>query len=203
MDEVVEVELERAVALDADELVHRVQVFRRAVGRKPHDLALVAVLGEAEPLADRRVEDAERVREVDLAGDVELVALARAPHGRDEVARAIDREDRRLVVGRDEEGARHVRAVMLDVVELRLEAGSVEIEVFGELGFERADLHGVAQAVAHHVERRAGAEGEQRRLHQIGFGVAADADVIEVGGGDAAFRQARSGSPRRGSPPSI
>lgn len=124
------------------------------------------------------------MRELDFSRDFDLIPLARPPHRRHEIPRAIHREDRRIVVRRDEEGACHVRAVVFDVVELRAERRFGQVQVLGELRFERADFHRVAQAIPHQRQARTAAEGEQRRLHQVGFGVARDADMVEVGGGD-------------------
>ncbi len=187
MHKIVKVELKRAVALHAYQLAHQIEVARLTVGREAHDFAFVAILGKAQPLTHGGVEDAERVRKIDLVLHLELIIRAGAPHGRDEIARAIHREDRRVFEGRDKKRGRHMRPVMFDIVIIRLEFAHAQMP--GKFVLERADLHRVLQTVAHEVEAGTLAEGEQRRLQQIGFRVAADADVIEVIGGDAGDAQ--------------
>ena len=119
--EEVELELE-AVAVELHELAHlRQEALGVAVRREAHHLALVAVLREAEPLRDGRVEDPERVREEHALEHLEPVAAAVAEHRRREVAEAVEREHRRLVERRDEERARGVREVVLDVVDVGAE----------------------------------------------------------------------------------
>ena len=67
--EVLERELERAVALDADEVRERREelVVRIGVRRERHHLPLVGVGPEPEELRDRAVEEADRVRVPHLA----------------------------------------------------------------------------------------------------------------------------------------
>ena len=85
--EEVELELE-AVAVELHELAHLGQeALGVAVRREAHHLALVAVLREAEPLRDRRVEDPERVREEHALEHLEPVVAA--------VRRASTRRSRR------------------------------------------------------------------------------------------------------------
>ena len=138
VDEVVEVELEQ-VAVRAHEPAHRRRVrVRVAVGREAHHLALVAVLREAEPLRDRGVEDPERVREEHAVEDLDPVAAPVRQHRRCEVAEAVDREDRGLVERRDEEGARHVGEVVLDVVEPGAQAGLLDPDGLRQLALDVA-----------------------------------------------------------------
>ena len=87
---------------------------RLAVGRQAHHLVFVAVLREAEELRERGVEQAERVRELDAAADVDVVAAADAPHDAAEVAEPVDRDDRRFVERRGEERAGQMGAMVLD-----------------------------------------------------------------------------------------
>ncbi len=123
VDEEVEVELED-VALRTHDPPHLVEKARRAVRREAHHLALVAVLREAEPLGDRGVEDPERVREQDALEHAERGSAALREHRRGEVAEAVDGQDRGVLERRDEERARDVRLVVLDVVELGAHLGS-------------------------------------------------------------------------------
>ena len=73
---------------------------------------------KAEVLRQRLVEDAERMREVDLVLDLDLRAAADAPGRAGEVAEAVHRDDDRLVERRDVEGRRQVRQVVLDLMHL-------------------------------------------------------------------------------------
>ena len=47
-----------------------------------------------------------------------MIAVPNAPHGRDEIAEAVERQQRGALEGRDEKRARQMRLVMLDVVQL-------------------------------------------------------------------------------------
>src|SRR6202043_2104273 len=53
---------------------------RLAISAEAHHLVFVAVLGKSQKLGKRRVEQAQRVRELRRAHDLELIALADAPH---------------------------------------------------------------------------------------------------------------------------
>ena len=75
--EVLLVEAEGAVLLEVDDLVEdQVLELRLAIGRQAHDLVLAGVDLEAGVVGERRIEQPERVREVDLLQHLELVALA-------------------------------------------------------------------------------------------------------------------------------
>src|SRR3954467_5505886 len=85
--EVVEVQLVEAAG--ADEVAHASAVHGGvAVRGQPHDLPLVAVIREAEPLRHRGVVDAERVREHHSVEDLEAVAAPDREQCRGEVAEA-------------------------------------------------------------------------------------------------------------------
>ena len=61
------VEVERAVALEVDDGVEDLlRIFRLAVRREPHDLVLTRIDFEAQVVGEGGVEQADRVREVDL-----------------------------------------------------------------------------------------------------------------------------------------
>src|SRR5689334_15097860 len=80
MDEVVQVQLKRAVALQTHNPVHLLHECGRAVRRKTHDFAFVAVAWKSEPLGDSCVEDAEGVREMDRTFDIQACLPTDAPH---------------------------------------------------------------------------------------------------------------------------
>jgi hypothetical protein len=58
---------------------------------------------KAEILGHRLVEDAERLREVHATLDPDVAASSYAPRGAREVAETIDRDDHRLIEGRNVE----------------------------------------------------------------------------------------------------
>ena len=65
--EIVQVQAERAVRLQVDQMVQdALREFRLAVGREPHHLVLAGVDLEAGVIGEGRVEQAERMRKVDL-----------------------------------------------------------------------------------------------------------------------------------------
>ena len=101
--EVALVEAEGAVFLEVDDVVQdRVLELRLAVGREAHHLVLARIDLEAGVVGEGRVEQAERVREVDLLQHLELVALAEAERRGRPLADAVHAEDRGLLEGRRE-----------------------------------------------------------------------------------------------------
>jgi hypothetical protein len=112
--EIVEIEAERAVVLDVDQLVaDHVHVFRRAIGREPHQLVLARIDLEAGIVGEGRIEQAERVREMDLFVDRELVAFAERDRRRGPLADAVEREHQRALVRRRIEGGRRMAQMVL------------------------------------------------------------------------------------------
>ena len=104
--EVAEVEPEGAVRLDVDQLVQdQLGVFRLAIGGQPHDLVLAGIHLESEIVSQGRVEQAERMREMDLARDLEILALADAGRGGRPLADTVERQYRSLLERRGIEGA--------------------------------------------------------------------------------------------------
>src|ERR1035437_486172 len=104
MEEVTEIELERAIGHQTNDLPHGVQVDRPAIGGEAHYLVFVAVVRKSEILGQRLIENSERMREVHAAVDRESVPSSRAPGCTGEVAEAVDRNDDRLIEGRDVKG---------------------------------------------------------------------------------------------------
>jgi hypothetical protein len=96
MGEVVEVEPALNVVthdLGSNDLAYSIREARLPVGGEAHHFVLVAVLRKAEELRERGIEDAEGVRKQDGALDLDLVALADAPHDAAEVAETVDGDD--------------------------------------------------------------------------------------------------------------
>ena len=111
--EVGQVETEGSVGLEVDQMVENaLRIPRRAVRREPHDLVLAGIHLEPRVIRKRRVQQAERVRKVDLATHFQRVAAPRRERRRGPFAHAVHRQNRRLVEGRREERARGVAQVM-------------------------------------------------------------------------------------------
>ncbi len=177
---------EAAGRLQVDQLAELVEVAGLAVGRQAHHLALVAVLGEAEPLGDGGVDDAERVGVEDLALDLDVAVAPAAPHGGHEVAKTVQREHRGLVEGRGEEGAGQVSAVVLDGVLGGAQAAGRHAEGGAQRVVGLAQAGDVAQAVLQRGEHALGAAlrdagGDVHGfLQQVRLGVAGEGDVVDV-----------------------
>ena len=78
-------------------------------------------MGKAKILRQRLIEDAERMRKIDAAIDADVAALPDAPGGAGEIAEAVDRDDDRLLEGRDVKGRGEMGEVMLDFMKLAAE----------------------------------------------------------------------------------
>ena len=118
MAEIGEIELVCPVGLKPHDLAHGIHERRLAVGRKAHDLVLVAIVGKAQILRQRLVEDAERMRKIHPPVDGDVLALADAPGGAGEIAEPVDRNDDGLLERRDMKGRGKMREMMLDLVHL-------------------------------------------------------------------------------------
>ena len=98
--EVVHVEPERAVLLEIHQLrKDEIPVLRLAVGGKPHDLVLAGVDLEARVVGEGRVQQAQRMRELELREDRHLVVPAEAVACRRPFAHTVDGEKGRLPEG--------------------------------------------------------------------------------------------------------
>ncbi len=129
-----------------------------AVGGEPHQLVLAGVHLEAGEVGEGRVEQAQRVREGDLAQEPQAVPLADADRRRRPLADAVERQDRRLLEGRGVEGARRVRLVVLGEVDLLRLADAAAVQGILDLGRDpqllaqpqRQRHHGRAQPLRRH-----------------------------------------------------
>src|SRR6476659_3562537 len=108
MAEVVEVEPD-LVALDAHDVANLCGEPRFAVRGEPHHLVFIAVLRKSEKLRKCRVVEAEGVRKLNAAADIELIASTDAPHHAAEIAEAVDRHDRGFFEWRRKERAGQMR----------------------------------------------------------------------------------------------
>ena len=107
------VQAERAVVIDFDDMVEQlVEIGRAAIGGEPHDLVLALVDLEPEILGEHRVEQPERIREMDRPDFGQAVALAEM-HCRGLVlADPVEGDDDGALERRGEERRGGVRAVM-------------------------------------------------------------------------------------------
>ena len=92
--EIVEIEAERTVGLDIDQVVaNDFFVFRRSVGCKPHQFVLARIDLEAGIVCEGRVEQTQAVRKVDLLPDLKVFSFADGNRSGGPFAHAIERED--------------------------------------------------------------------------------------------------------------
>ena len=112
--EVLHVELEGAVLLEVDHLLHdAVEVHGLPVGGEAHHLVLGAVDLEAEVVGEGAVEQPQAVREADLLEHRDVGAPADAEGGGGPLADAVHGEDRRLLEGGGQEARGGVAHVVL------------------------------------------------------------------------------------------
>ncbi len=98
--EVLEIGRERTVGGEADEVLEDgVLVDGSTVGGESHQLVLAGVHPEAGLVGERRVEEAQRVREAQLLQELEMPAPTDADRTRRPFADAVEGQHRRLVEG--------------------------------------------------------------------------------------------------------
>ena len=164
--EIVEIEPERPVVLDVDEVIEdELDMVRSAVGREPHQLVFARIDLEAGVVGEGRIEQAEAVREVDFLVNGKLVLLADGDRRRGPLAHAVERENQRALERRWIEGRRRVAQMMLaegqPVVPVELRRHLLKFvrkQRFLEKFFAQPQRQ-------RHAERREAA----RRHRQIGF----------------------------------
>ncbi len=112
--EVLHLHAERAVGPQVEQvLTDGVGVDRLPVRREPHELVLARVHPEAAEVGERGVEEAERVGEVELALQLDVVAATHPDAAGGPLPHAVEGEDRRALERRREERARRVALVVL------------------------------------------------------------------------------------------
>ena len=112
--EVLHVEPEAPIGLEIDQMFRdEVFVDGPAVGRQSHQLVFAAVDLEPAVVRHGRIQQAERMRELDLLREFDLVATAHAKRRRAPLADAVERENRRLVEGARKESAGRVTFVVV------------------------------------------------------------------------------------------
>src|SRR5438132_4983826 len=85
------------------------------IRRQPHHLSFIAIMRETEKLRRRRVDNPERVRIFNLAQDLDRVPFSDSPHRRNEIAKAVERKQRRAFEWRNEERTSQMPPMMLNV----------------------------------------------------------------------------------------
>src|SRR5437016_3199322 len=95
--------------------VDQVYIFRLAVRGEPHEFVFTAVDFEAAIVGKRGVEQTERVRKLEMMGQLDAVATARAERSRRPLPYAVHRQDRGLLKRTGEERARCVALVVVEV----------------------------------------------------------------------------------------
>ena len=116
MEKVVKVQTELAAVLSSHDLPELIHESRLSIRRQPHDLALIAIVREAQELRGRRIHNAKRVWIFNLPQNLDRVPFSDAPHRRDKIAKAIKRQECRAIERRNEEAASQVCAMMFYVM---------------------------------------------------------------------------------------
>src|SRR5689334_8186966 len=112
MPEVGEIQFEAAAVLQANNAAHVLHVARLAIRCQAHHLVFVSVMREPEVLGQRFIEDAQGMGEVDFVVNPDLTSGTATPCRARKVAKAIDRNDRRL----GERGSQKCRTEMSQVM---------------------------------------------------------------------------------------
>ena len=112
--EIVEIEAERSVRLEIDQIVaNLLHVARLAIGREPHQLVFAGIDLEAGVVGECGIEQAEAVREMDFLVNGEVVAFADRHGGGRPFADAVEREHRGAIERRRVERRSGVAQMML------------------------------------------------------------------------------------------
>ena len=112
--EIGHVEPERAVRLQVDQIVeNELCVFRLAIGRQPHHLVFAGIDLEAGVVGGGRIQQAERMREMNFLKDLQLAAVADRGRGRRPFADAVHGQHRRALERRGVERRGGMAEMML------------------------------------------------------------------------------------------
>ena len=84
-----------------------------SIGREPHELVFAAIDLETAIIREGGVQEPQRVREVKLAEDLDVLALSPPDRRRRPFSHAVEGEDRGFLEGRRIKSAGRVRKVML------------------------------------------------------------------------------------------
>ena len=112
--EVIHVQPQAAIRLEVDQvLADQVPIDRSAIRRQAHQLVFTAVDLETTVVGERRIQQPERMGELQMVGEPKAIAGTEAVCRRTPLADAVEREDRRLVERAREEGARGVALMVI------------------------------------------------------------------------------------------
>src|SRR4029077_16791660 len=107
------VHAERAVQAQIKDMIeNRLNVFRLAIGREPHDLVLAGVHLEPGVIGEGGIEQTERMRKVEFLADLEIIAVADGERRGAPLPYSVEGENRRLFERRGIEGRCRVRQMM-------------------------------------------------------------------------------------------
>src|SRR5580693_6954782 len=109
------------IVFEVDDLAHLRQTSRSAIGGEPHHFVFVAVIGEAEELRQRLVEDPKRVGEKDPFFEGDRAAAADPPGGTRKVPKAVDGGHRRFAKRRDKKARSEMSEMVLNAVNFGLD----------------------------------------------------------------------------------
>ncbi|MGF6819946.1 hypothetical protein OKW33_006840 [Paraburkholderia atlantica] len=197
-----------AVPAVLDDLAKHIDIGRLAVRRKRHHLVLVRRVQEAEPVGHRFVQQAERVRQLDLF-QARVLAADELPHaGRHAFAAAVHRQHGGVVERRREKRARLVREMVLDEVPCEAVLAIHALEALAQMmrrAVEQLALRvrdiaekqrvprrrgRIVRTRAGRIERQLDRRARLRRHAAEQRGVVRVSDVIDVGERDAGGFQA-------------
>lgn len=147
MTKVIELQTKLPALLSANDFAKLVDKSRLSIRRESHHLAFIAVMRKSEKLRRRCVNDARRVRVLNLAQHLDRVPFTHGPHRRNEVAKTVNRQQRRALKRRNKETAREMREMMLDVVKARTQRSFRNTKYTRELFTQVAHFRGVREAV--------------------------------------------------------
>src|SRR5262249_4596119 len=105
--EVALIEMEAAVGFKIQKMVEdQLRVFRLAIGSKAHDVVFAGIHLKAELVSERRVQQAERMRKVDLTRQGQAIILSKTDRRGSPLPYPVHGEDRRFAEGGGEESRR-------------------------------------------------------------------------------------------------
>src|ERR1043165_2826090 len=122
------------------------------------------------------------MRILDLAQHIDRVAIADAPHRRDEIAEAVDRQQRRAFEWRNKEAARKMGAMMLDVVKTRAQLLFRHTKHTREFVFQIPHSCRVAESILNlrSCETRNTRRCKEYFLVQMRRWISGDSDVVQI-----------------------
>ena len=190
------VQPERAVGLEVDQVVEdQLGVLRLAVGREPHHLVFAGVDLEAGVVGEGRIEQPERMREVQSpCASRDRLPRPNADRRGRPLADAVHREDHRLVERRRKERAGRVALVMLGEQQL---AFPIEVRDRTRAARRAAAASGTASPSSRAASpcERSGSPGRKREIGleqplELEERLVVEGDVVDLAERDAALAQA-------------